>query len=70
LLKLNTYDAVIVKVNRIYVGDVLFSPYELDISEVLKPGENEIKLVMRTKLMNIFGDGEPTGIVDANIFYA
>jgi hypothetical protein len=69
ILKLKAYDAVIVKINGKHVGDVLFSPYELDISKAIKPGDNEIELIMRTKLMNIFDDGEPTGITDANIYY-
>jgi hypothetical protein len=33
-------------VNGEHAGDLVWSPYQLDISKLIKPGENEIKILV------------------------
>ncbi|MBR2327761.1 MAG: hypothetical protein IKA51_03965 [Clostridia bacterium] len=68
VLSLESFDAVTVFVNGEKVRDLVHAPRVCDISRYLKKGNNKIKLVMRTKLNNIFAEPEKTGITKAEIY--
>jgi len=44
-----------VHVNGVVAGFALFPPYEVDVTPLLKPGSNEIEIVLVGTLRNLFG---------------
>ncbi len=48
-------NAIHVKVNGVNAGSLIWNPYELDISEYLKQGENKIELTIVNNLRNLLG---------------
>ena len=54
-------NAIHVKINGSDVKTLMFTPYELDITEYLQPGENEVELTMANNLRNLLGPHHNTG---------
>ncbi len=44
-----------IKVNGIYAGKVMWQPYEVDVSKLLKAGENDIEITVTGNLRNLLG---------------
>lgn len=60
-------NSVHITVNGSYVGMRMFAPYEVDISEYLKVGENDIEIMLVNNLRNMQG---PTHLKDGESYYA
>ena len=67
ILELPSLDAVLVKVcvNGQHAGEILWAPYELDITELVTSGDNGIRIEFISSLRNLLGPhhrstGEPT----------
>ncbi len=68
VLEIEAFDPVEVYVGRKKAADLVSDPRRIDLTPFLSDGENKIKLVMKTKLNNIFDDPEPTGISSAKLY--
>lgn len=62
-MKKHGITSVILKVNGKEVKNFLWEPYEADLSEYLKKGENEIELTLTNSLRNLLG---PHHLLDTN----
>lgn len=47
--------AISLKVNNTKLSDMVFAPYEADISSLLKPGSNRIEIELTSNLRNLLG---------------
>ena len=54
-------NAIHVKINGKDVKTLMFTPYELDVTEYLKAGENEVELTMANNLRILLGPHHSTG---------
>lgn len=68
VLEIEALDAVTVFVNGKKVSDLVHAPRRADITPYLEKGRNSVKLVLRTKLNNIFAEPEKTGVLNAEIY--
>lgn len=64
---------VSVKVNGKDVGDILWQPYSLDITDFIVEGENDIEITLYSSLRNLLGphhieDGESYDVTPASFF--
>ncbi|MCM8900698.1 glycoside hydrolase [Caldicoprobacter algeriensis] len=66
-LKINDVKAACIElyVNGRYCGIKYWHPYVFDVTEFIKAGQNEIKLVAATTLFNLMGPNRVAGIEDA-----
>jgi hypothetical protein len=66
-LKVNNVEAACVElyINGEYCGVKYWHPYTFDVTELIKAGENEIRLVASTTLFNLMGPNRIAGIKDA-----
>ncbi len=55
------HDIVDVTVNGQSAGRLLFMPYELDITEFVKPGENTVEVAVTGSMANTYGKPVPVG---------
>jgi hypothetical protein len=57
ILKIQQRDSIVVEalVNNKPVGQAIWSPFEFDITEELKNGDNEIAIILTTSLHNLLG---------------
>jgi hypothetical protein len=66
-------NVVSVKVNGNEVGDILWKPYEADLSDYIADGENEIEIMLIGSLRNLLGphhleSGESYNVTPASFF--
>ena len=64
---------VSVKVNGCDVGNILWKPYELDLTPYIKEGNNEVELTLTLSLRNLLGphhleEGENFEVTPASFF--
>ncbi|MBO4870144.1 MAG: hypothetical protein J5585_10585 [Clostridia bacterium] len=67
-------NAIHVKINGVDVKTLMFTPYEIDVTEWLKPGENVIELTVVNNLRNLLGPhhhqgGELYAVAPSSFFY-
>ena len=71
--KKNGFNALRIKVNGIELPTVMWAPYDIDLSEYLKLGENHIELTVVNNLRNLLGphhhgDGELLSVSPSSFY--
>ena len=72
VLKLNEiYGVAVIYINNKKIKSIAFPPFELDITDFIKPGENKIEIKIKNSAQNLLGphDAECKGLVTPGSFY-
>jgi len=57
------HEAAEVKINDKYAGQLLWRPYVLDVTHLLKQGENSIEVTVANTAANLLGEPVPAGMI-------
>lgn len=68
-LVIDTEDAVEVRVNGDYAGKRIYAPYELDITDYVKEGDNLVEVCVTSTYSNFMYNSNPSGISGVRVMY-